>query len=79
MELSDALTKVSLEVKDARSKYAPCKSYHEGYAIIKEEFDELWDEIKNKRRDEHAIFIEAKHVAATAVRLMCEAEELKGK
>lgn len=27
--------------------HKPFNSYHEGYAIIKEELDELWDEIKN--------------------------------
>jgi len=36
------------EFYKAREKFAPFNSAHEGYAVIKEELDELWDEIKKK-------------------------------
>lgn len=36
------------EYHKARKKFAPFNSTHEGYAVIKEELDELWDEIKKK-------------------------------
>lgn len=39
IEIADALTK-------ARTKHPPMRSPHEGYAIILEELDELWDEIR---------------------------------
>lgn len=39
----------------ARTKYPPFHSTHEGWAVMKEEFDELWEMVKaNKgiRREE---------------------------
>lgn len=43
---------------------------HEGIAVIKEEYDELWDEIKKKReaRDHGKMFKEAIQVAAMGMR-----------
>ena len=43
---------------------------HEGYAIIKEELDELWEEIKSKNRTPTNLYIEAMQVAAMGVRFM---------
>ncbi len=37
------------ELERAESRFAPFNSSHEGYAVIKEELDELWDEIKNNK------------------------------
>ena len=34
------------EFKRARTKFAPMRGTHEGYAVILEELDEAWDEIK---------------------------------
>lgn len=34
------------EVERARERYGPIKSGHEGYAVLLEEVDEVWDEIK---------------------------------
>lgn len=36
------------ELKRATANYGPMASEHEAYAIIKEEIDELWAEIKLK-------------------------------
>ena len=33
----------------ARTKHKPINSAHEGYAVILEELDEFWDEVKKKR------------------------------
>ena len=45
------LTKITdmfiAEYLDARFSHALMHSPHEGFAIIQEEYDELWDEIKN--------------------------------
>ena len=68
---------IELMVKelDKAQERSPCfNSYHEGYAIIKEEFDELWDEI---RKDPFVINaekvrFEASHVAATAIRFLMD-------
>lgn len=40
------------ELKKAESEFTEYNSAHEGYAIIKEEFDELWDEIKKHDHNE---------------------------
>ncbi len=40
---------VRLELAKARGAHVPIRSIHEGYAIIQEELDEFWDEVKKKR------------------------------
>ena len=37
---------VALEAKRASDIYEPMNGPHEAYAIIKEEFEEFWDEVK---------------------------------
>ena len=37
------------EYAKARSKFGPMASAHEGYAVIAEEMDELWDIVKQKQ------------------------------
>lgn len=67
------LPSVAEELLKAKSKYPNSfNSLHEGYAVLKEEVDELWDEIKLKNPDKEKIFIEAKQVAAMAIRIMSE-------
>jgi hypothetical protein len=46
-------------------------SPHEGYAVIKEELDELWDEIKKKpaKRDNLRMWNELLQISAMAQRL----------
>ena len=39
------------EMADASGKFAPFNSGHEGFAVLKEEVDELWEAVKlNKKR-----------------------------
>lgn len=47
MEEDRAIFLTKEELHKASAMYMPFRSYHEGYAIVKEELDELWDEIKN--------------------------------
>lgn len=42
----EVLNEIEASYTKARVNHAPMHSPHEGYAVIKEEFDELWDEIK---------------------------------
>ena len=46
MELHVALSQVEHAYLRARLKHKPMQSPHEGYAILLEEVDELWQEIK---------------------------------
>lgn len=68
------LSDVSAEVARATSKYPPFNSAHEGYAVLLEEVDELWTEVKRKQieRDPHALITESLHVAAMATRFAVE-------
>lgn len=50
MEINDDLVKALLseffdEYRRARTKFPAMRSRHEGYGIIKEEFDEFWEAI----------------------------------
>jgi NTP pyrophosphatase (non-canonical NTP hydrolase) len=46
-------------------------SLHEGYAVLLEEVDELWDQVKKSQgaRDSKNIFLECIQIAAVAIRI----------
>ena len=50
-----AWSEVLTEIGAARSKFPPFHGAHEGYAVILEELDELWDEVKKHSRDPKAV------------------------
>lgn len=60
------------ELDSARRKHRNMYSTHEGYAVIKEELDELWDEVKKKRPDMDKLREEAIQVAAMAARFVAD-------
>lgn len=62
------LGKVRDEIVRAMAKHRPYASAHEAWAVIREEVDELWDEVKADRGYTVDAFIEAEQIAATAVR-----------
>jgi hypothetical protein len=68
------LTKVYQELKQANTKHPLFISPHHGYAVILEEFDELWDEIKKKQPDKDRLVAEAVQVAAMAVKFIISLE-----
>lgn len=72
MTLDEILEAVRQEVLTATSKYGPFNSAHEGYAVLQEEVDELWDEIKANRGYSSEANDEAKQIAAMAVRYMMD-------
>jgi len=63
------LKDVVREFVDATMKYGSFRSRHEGYAVLKEEVDELWDTIK-WNEPEGDVRIEAIQVAAMALRFL---------
>jgi hypothetical protein len=47
----DCSREIYEEMADASSKFPPFNSGHEGFAVLKEEVDELWEAVKlNKKR-----------------------------
>ena len=71
---SRELRDVSDELDKALRKHPKFNGAHEGWAVIREEVDELWDEIKKKQKDYDLLKQkkEAIQVAAMAVRIAVE-------
>ena len=72
--LASILATVQHEVERATAKHAPMHSLHEAYAVILEEVDELWDEVKKRaeqRSSEH-VREELTQIAAMAVRALID-------
>ena len=69
-----ALKEVIAELDNAFKNYPAMRSEHEGYAIILEELDELWDEVKPKpsKRSKKRMREEAKQISAMALRFMVD-------
>lgn len=65
-----ALQEAAAELRRAMQKFAPIHSGHEGFAVIREELDELWDDVK--RDDLTAAKREAVQVAAMALRFIVD-------
>ncbi len=69
---SAALYAVEQELKRARALYPSQHSAHEGYAVLLEEVDEFWDEVKMKKLDYQKARTELIHVAAMALRTIMD-------
>jgi hypothetical protein len=65
------LALVEMALWDAKEKHQPMHSLHEGYAVILEEVDELWEQVKkNERtRDPENIALELVQIAAMCCRM----------
>jgi len=72
MKTEDAIELIALEYERAIIKFPKFNSGHEGYAVIKEEFDELWEEIKTKEQNSDAIIQEVIQVGAMVLRFLCD-------
>ena len=71
-KLKKILEMVEAEFRRASAKNEAFHSCHEGYSILAEEVDELWDEVKKKTklRSTRLMQNECKQIAAMAVRYM---------
>lgn len=69
-QLDAVLSEVRAEVERAMGKFGTFASPHEGYAVIQEEVDELWHEVKHGSRT--SAHPEAVQVAAMAVRFLVD-------
>jgi hypothetical protein len=70
LAIDDILLQVRAEVMRAQAKHAPMHSGHEGYAVILEELEELFEDVR--RDDLPNALKEAKQVAAMAVRFILD-------
>jgi hypothetical protein len=77
MKIEAALDAVVNEYYSATEHHGPFNSAHEGYSVILEELDELWDEIKLKRSERNPVNLreEAVQVAAMAIRFLVDIAE----
>lgn len=71
---SEGSVEFSQELIRARQKFPPMASAHEGYGVIAEEFDELWEIIKQKQteRDYTALRKEAVQLGAMVLAFLVE-------
>lgn len=67
-QVMDTLDEVFAEVKRSLDKHGGFRSGHEGYAVLLEEVDELWEEIKNDNSGGVEARTEAIQIAAMAVK-----------
>lgn len=74
LALNQVLCLVANELEEATEKYGAFASGHEGYAIIKEELEELWEEVKNHQKDgiTEPLTDEGIQVAAMALRFLMD-------
>ena len=74
--MNEIFNLIQEEMRRSIDIWGPFKGFHEAYAVIQEEVDELWDEIKKRDRDKDKIEREAVQVAAMAVKLALTAKEI---
>lgn len=62
------------ELHSAQIKFGPFKNGHEGWAVIREEVDELWDAVKHNKDPNHVALQrkEAIQIAAMAMRFVVD-------
>lgn len=73
MKRKDVMQKIKTELMITDAQKPKFHSTHEGYAVLKEEVDELWDEIKTSKVFDRANLLmvdEAIQVAAIAIKFV---------
>jgi len=75
MNASEALDNIAAEYIRASNTFPKFNSAHEGYAVLLEEVDELWEAIKTNQKESQRIIRitdEAIQVAAMAMRILVD-------
>ena len=78
MTTDEAMSMVRQELERAQAAHPAFHSGHEGYAVVREEVDELWDAVKASKTYTHydeVVGREAIQVAAMAVRFLIDLRE----
>ena len=78
MKPGEALAEIQNEYQKAVKKFPKFNSKHEGYAVLKEEVDELWDNVKGNVA-ENLTKEEAIQVGAMAMRFLTDCIETDNK
>jgi hypothetical protein len=68
--IGEIAAEAAMEAGRACEAWPPMNSAHEGFSVLNEEVDELWEHVKvnQKRRDVAAMRKEAIQIAAMAIR-----------
>lgn len=72
-KLETILSEIALEFTHATQKFGAFHNDHEGYAVLLEEIDELWENVKLNQKTPYRIKMireEAIQVAAMAIRII---------
>lgn len=75
MREQEAIQAARDELRAATEMFGPFASPHEGFAILKEEVDELWEAVRMKQSDSArpaCMRDEARQVAAMALRFLID-------
>ncbi len=70
VDMRRTLDEIGRELARATSIHGPFASAHEGISVIREEFEELWDEVKKRKPDLKKMRAEAIQVGAMAARFV---------
>ena len=71
--LKRVIEDILMEYRTTKSKYTKdYNSPHEGHSVLREEVDELWDEVRANRGRTRLAYNEAKQIASVAIRYMIE-------
>lgn len=72
MNQSTALKLITNELSRATKSHGSFASAHEGFAVLQEEVDELWTEVKANNSATHRGASEAVQVATMAIRFLMD-------
>ena len=67
-KLRTAIAEVRAEYRRARTIHKPMNGPHEAYAVILEEVEEFWDDVKHNRANRKELI----QIAAMCVAALCE-------
>ncbi len=70
INLTKALDLIVAELYRANRKFPLFSSKHEGHAVIREEFDEMWDEVKDKNHTNSVLQKECIQLAAMCIKFL---------
>ena len=70
MTCDEAVKYILIEFDKAESKHAPMHSPHEGHSVIREEFEELWEHVREDTGRTPKAMHEAAQLGAMALRYM---------